>query len=165
MSAHRRKLDDWRQLAALPPHDLLERIARMTGLDRPWSPGQGNVALIIGLHVLINSLFKLVARRPHVAHALEAQFLHFPPARMYQTYLTSMFAHRSVTHNLFNSFALWTFAPLMIDQLLGIEQFWAVYVAGGLFATLASTIGQTMRGRFHASLGASGAIYTCVESV
>jgi membrane associated rhomboid family serine protease len=77
-------------------------------------------------------------------------------------FVFQMFSHRDVMHCAVNSYVLWSFAPYMINNLLGNEQFWAVYLAGGMFASLASTINQTLTSKFHPSLGASGAIYTLV---
>ena len=89
---------------------------------------------------------------------IESGWQHFPPNRTFSSYLSSVFAHVDLTHMALNSYVLWSFAPMMIDRMFGVEQFWAFYLAGGAMSGLASTAAQAAVGKFSPSVGASGAI-------
>jgi membrane associated rhomboid family serine protease len=65
--------------------------------------------------------------------------------------LTSMFLHGSLSHLIFNMYALLIFGPL-IEQRIGIKRFIILYFTAGILASLGSTL------FYHAALGASGAI-------
>ncbi|MDD5192012.1 MAG: rhomboid family intramembrane serine protease [Candidatus Nanoarchaeia archaeon] len=67
-------------------------------------------------------------------------------------FLTSIFLHASVTHLLFNLFALGLFG-IILEKLIGSNKFLIVFFASGIIANLIAV-------NFYASsLGASGAIY------
>ncbi len=65
--------------------------------------------------------------------------------------LTSMFLHGSVTHLLFNMYALFIFG-LLLEQRIGRNRFLFIYFASGILAAVASTF------FYDRALGASGAI-------
>jgi len=73
--------------------------------------------------------------------------------------LLSTFSHHSIMHLGFNMFALHSFMRPVV-QLLGQEQFLAVYLSSGVLTSLASYIFKIGSGRLSFSLGASGAICT-----
>ena len=164
MVAFQREYRQHRQRFSLQPRELREQIERFLHIDGPFSPGQKVVAAMLAAHLGIFAMWSLAMRMPHspLATVAESWFLHYPPHRRYLTYFTSLFSHASGSHLLFNSFALWTFGAPIIDRYLGPEQFLALYLTGGVVASLASVLVQTARGRFHPSLGASGAIFSIV---
>jgi membrane associated rhomboid family serine protease len=43
-----------------------------------------------------------------------------------------MFSHAGGLHMLFNCWALWSFAPPIINSVLGTEQFLALYLSAGV---------------------------------
>lgn len=73
-------------------------------------------------------------------------------------YLTAIFLHGSITHLLFNLFALFFFG-LVLESELGSNKFLLIFLSSGIFANLISV------NFYQASLGASGAIYGVIGAV
>ncbi|KAL7058807.1 hypothetical protein AAHC03_012924 [Spirometra sp. Aus1] len=71
--------------------------------------------------------------------------------------LLSIFSHQMLLHLFVNMYVLHNFSTPMIS-LLGMEQFFALYVSGGIFASLLSILSKAARRSFVPSIGASGAI-------
>ncbi|MBD3252371.1 rhomboid family intramembrane serine protease [Candidatus Pacearchaeota archaeon] len=67
-------------------------------------------------------------------------------------FVTSIFLHGSLTHLLFNLFAL-VFFGIILEKTIGSERFLIVFFLSGIFANLIAV------NFYHSSLGASGAIY------
>ncbi|NQV91526.1 rhomboid family intramembrane serine protease [Candidatus Woesearchaeota archaeon] len=67
--------------------------------------------------------------------------------------ISSMFLHGSVSHILFNMYALFMFGPL-VQQVIGPKKFLQTYFATGLIAAIAHIIFSNSL-----ALGASGAIF------
>ncbi|MFD2541185.1 rhomboid family intramembrane serine protease [Lacinutrix gracilariae] len=63
--------------------------------------------------------------------------LYFPKNEAFQPWqiITHMFMHGSVTHILFNMFALWMFGT-SVEQVLGSKKFLFIYISAGLGAVL-----------------------------
>lgn len=63
--------------------------------------------------------------------------LYFPKNDLFQPWqiFTHMFMHGSVTHILFNMFALWMFGTA-VEQVLGSKRFLFIYISAGLGAVL-----------------------------
>lgn len=75
------------------------------------------------------------------------------------TYVTSVFLHGSFDHLLFNSFALFVFAPPM-ERLLGKFRYALLYLVSGVMGNVFSEYAYTsVLGRPYISVGASGAVY------
>jgi hypothetical protein len=68
--------------------------------------------------------------------------------------LTAMFLHGSITHILFNSYALWLFGSV-IERRFGSSSFVALYLGAGIAGGAAYQIS----GRMQFAVGASGAIF------
>jgi len=71
-------------------------------------------------------------------------------------YLTSIVLHGGWDHLLFNCFSTLVFAP-PLERLIGHGRYLLFYVAAGISGNILSAIVHI--GEFHASVGASGAIY------
>ncbi|MBU2940721.1 rhomboid family intramembrane serine protease [Lacinutrix sp. C3R15] len=63
--------------------------------------------------------------------------LYFPKNEAFQPWqvITHMFMHGSITHILFNMFALWMFGT-SVEQVLGSKKFLFIYISAGLGAVL-----------------------------
>lgn len=68
------------------------------------------------------------------------------------TFLTHMFAHGSVSHLLYNMFALALFG-FILERIIGSEKFLILFFASGFAASIAIMI------FYNSALGASGAIF------
>ena len=73
-------------------------------------------------------------------------------------FITAIFLHGSVTHLLYNLFALVLFG-LILEKLIGSSRFLVVFFAGGIIANLVSV------NFYPSSLGASGAIFGIIGAV
>jgi membrane associated rhomboid family serine protease len=68
--------------------------------------------------------------------------------------ISAMFLHGSITHILFNSWALWLFGPV-IERRFGSASFLSLYLAAGI----AGGAAYQVSGRMQFAVGASGAIF------
>lgn len=68
--------------------------------------------------------------------------------------VTAMFLHGSITHILFNSYALWLFGSV-IERRFGSSSFVALYLSAGI----AGGAAYQVSGRMQFAVGASGAIF------
>ncbi|EPZ36109.1 Peptidase S54, rhomboid domain-containing protein [Rozella allomycis CSF55] len=75
------------------------------------------------------------------------------------TLLTSVFSHNAPIHLFFNMMAVHSFVPMLVDQVMGVEQFTAMYLTSGVVSALGSRIVRAMIGYNTYSLGASGALF------
>ena len=73
-------------------------------------------------------------------------------------FITAIFLHGSVTHLLYNLFALVLFG-LILESIVGSNRFLVVFFAGGIIANLVSV------NFYSSSLGASGAIFGIIGAV
>lgn len=76
----------------------------------------------------------------------------------------STFSHYSIVHMVANMYVLWTFSS-GLGSLLGKEQFIAFYLSAGVISSMVSYMCKTATGRFHPSLGASGAVMAVLAAV
>ncbi|XGW25643.1 hypothetical protein V3C99_006784 [Haemonchus contortus] len=82
--------------------------------------------------------------------------------------LLSMFSHQSLVHLGLNMYVVWSFANVSVNNFLGPNQFWALYVTGGVVSSLISLMHKALSRSTTRALGASGAIlallgYTCMK--
>ncbi|KAJ7224287.1 hypothetical protein GGX14DRAFT_424973 [Mycena pura] len=138
----------------------------------------------------INGAVYLAWKVPRLSRFMLRNFQHHPLSGRSRTLLTSVFSHSSFMHLFFNCFALNGFGyaagyylttqqntgPSELLESTSALHFLAFFVSAGLFASLASHIVSVKaydsvvralaksapRPRLRASLGASGAIYSCV---
>ncbi|XP_033637678.1 presenilins-associated rhomboid-like protein, mitochondrial [Asterias rubens] len=76
----------------------------------------------------------------------------------------STFSQYSFWHLAVNMYVLWSFAP-GIGMALGKEQFLAMYLSSGVWASFASYALKVATCKYHPSLGASGAIMAVLAAV
>ncbi|KAM7541881.1 hypothetical protein Aperf_G00000009409 [Anoplocephala perfoliata] len=69
----------------------------------------------------------------------------------------SIFSHHMFTHMFLNMYVLHNFTQPLI-RVLGMEQFFAVFLGGGIFASFLSSLSKSARGSRIPSIGASGAV-------
>jgi len=88
--------------------------------------------------------------------AITQQLLYYPPFTLIRpwTVVTSMFAHGSPIHLLFNMYSLYVLGSIL-EPALGRARFAALYFISGLGGTVAVILLSPT----HAVLGASGAIF------
>lgn len=94
---------------------------------------------------------------PEVRQRLLFDFAHHPAlvgdGDWYRV-VSAMFLHGSITHILFNSWALWLFGPAL-ERRFGSSSFLALYLAAGVMGGAAYQVS----GRMQFAVGASGAIF------
>uniref|UniRef100_F7CUM8 Presenilin-associated rhomboid-like protein, mitochondrial n=1 Tax=Callithrix jacchus TaxID=9483 RepID=F7CUM8_CALJA len=78
--------------------------------------------------------------------------------------LLSTFSHFSLIHMAANMYVLWSFSSSIVN-LLGQEQFMAMYLSAGVISNFVSYVCKVATGRYGPSLGASGAIMTVLAAV
>uniref|UniRef100_A0A2K5IWP2 Presenilin-associated rhomboid-like protein, mitochondrial n=1 Tax=Colobus angolensis palliatus TaxID=336983 RepID=A0A2K5IWP2_COLAP len=71
--------------------------------------------------------------------------------------LLSTFSHFSLFHMAANTYVLWSFSSSIVN-ILGQEQFMALYLSAGVISNVVSYVGKVATGRYGPSLGASGTI-------
>uniref|UniRef100_A0A8B9HIW0 rhomboid protease n=1 Tax=Astyanax mexicanus TaxID=7994 RepID=A0A8B9HIW0_ASTMX len=150
----------WNQLSAIQKQMIL----LVSAVDDWWgrrSEGQKTAIGIIALNTAV-----LCCWRIPVMQRTMLKFFTSNPASKTRCLpmLLSSFSHYSILHLTANMFVLWSFSTSVVS-LLGREQFLALYLSGGVFATFISYVCKTATGRLGPSLGASGAIMTILAAV
>lgn len=117
---------------------------------------QGSATPVASYGLLAVNVAMFVAQM--ASTGLERQLMLWPPAvadGQWYRLLTSAFLHASVTHILFNMWALYVVGP-PLERWLGTSRFLAMYIlsalGGGVLAYLLSPVNS-------ATVGASGAIF------
>lgn len=125
------------------------------------SEGQKTVTGIIAVNALVFCCWRV----PSLQRFMLKYFTSNPAAKaLCWPMLLSTFSHYSFFHLAANMYVLWSFSSSIIN-LMGKEQFVAVYLSAGVISTFASYVSKTAMGRFGPSLGASGAIMTVLAAV
>ncbi|XP_060690936.1 presenilin-associated rhomboid-like protein, mitochondrial [Hemiscyllium ocellatum] len=123
--------------------------------------GQRTVTGIIAANALVFCLWRV----PSMQRTMVKYFTSNPASTaLCLPMVLSTFSHYSFFHMAANMYVLWSFSSSIV-QLLGQEQFMAVYLSAGVISTFASYVYKTATGRLGASLGASGAIMTVLAAV
>jgi membrane associated rhomboid family serine protease len=121
------------------------------------SEAQKTMAGLIGINLLVFGAWKVRGLQPFMTR----YFTHNPASGRSITLFTSCFSHRDLLHLTFNMVGLWSFGPLIHD-VLGREQFVAMYLSLGISANVMShVISLALRHSrpIAPSLGASGSLY------
>ncbi|KAK7156011.1 hypothetical protein R3I94_006166 [Phoxinus phoxinus] len=125
------------------------------------SEGQKTVTGIIAVNVLVFCCWRV----PSLQIFMLKYFTSNPAAKaLCWPMLLSTFSHYSFFHLAANMYVLWSFSSSIIN-MMGKEQFVAVYLSAGVISSFVSYLGKTGMGRFGPSLGASGAIMTVLAAV
>ncbi|XP_056098939.1 presenilins-associated rhomboid-like protein, mitochondrial [Rhinichthys klamathensis goyatoka] len=125
------------------------------------SEGQKTVTGIIAANVLVFCCWRV----PSLQRFMLNYFTSNPAAKaLCWPMLLSTFSHYSLFHLAANMYVLWSFSSSIIN-MMGKEQFVAVYLSAGVISTFVSYVSKTAMGRFGPSLGASGAIMTVLAAV
>ncbi|XP_043858928.1 presenilins-associated rhomboid-like protein, mitochondrial isoform X1 [Dromiciops gliroides] len=125
------------------------------------SDGQRTVTGIIAANVFVFCLWRV----PSLQRSMIKYFTSNPASKaLCSPMLLSTFSHFSLLHMMANMYVLWSFSTSIVN-ILGKEQFVAVYLSAGVISTFVSYVSKVATGRFGPSLGASGAIMTVLAAV
>ncbi|CAD6190359.1 unnamed protein product [Caenorhabditis auriculariae] len=124
------------------------------------TPASKAAFTLIGLNCAVFLLWKVRSWHPfmwrYFTNSFSSKSLCLPM-------LTSVFSHSSAVHLAFNMYATYSFFDLLIQHLLGVEQFWAFYLTAGVVSSLASLSQKAVTRNPVRALGASGAILAMVS--
>ncbi|KAL7746282.1 hypothetical protein RI367_008353 [Sorochytrium milnesiophthora] len=151
----------WLESSALP-FEMRKACAMVINRYYDLREGQRSMIKVIA----INTLVFLGWQIPHPAarQFMRKWFLHHPLSGRSVTLITSVFSHQTPIHLLFNMVGLYSFGSLLHD-VLGKEEFFAMYLSAGVASSLAShllTLRTMPMEAILPSLGASGALYACL---
>ncbi|KAF6726001.1 Presenilins-associated rhomboid-like protein, mitochondrial [Oryzias melastigma] len=152
--------DWWNQLSGLQRQALL----LMSMIDDFWSSLTEGQKAVTGI-IAINTAVLCCWRIPSLQRSMIKYFTSNPASKTRcLPMILSSFSHYSIIHMMANMYVLWTFSSGIVS-LLGKEQFLAVYLSAGVISTMVSYVCKTATGRFHPSLGASGAVMAVLAAV
>ncbi|KHJ45382.1 peptidase, S54 family [Trichuris suis] len=158
-------LDSRNWLFKFPEQKYGEFRQELNNLWQQVSVGTRTVLYI----VLVNTAICAAWRIPALQAGMKRYFMSsFNGERLCSPMLLSVFSHISPIHLALNMYVLWSFAPLLVERVTGLEQFHALYLTSGVVASLAGLTYKALTGSPKASVGASGAIlavlmYTCCK--
>ncbi|XP_006869868.1 PREDICTED: presenilins-associated rhomboid-like protein, mitochondrial isoform X1 [Chrysochloris asiatica] len=125
------------------------------------SDGQRTVTGIIAANVIVFCLWRV----PSLQRTMIRYFTSNPASKVLcSPMLLSTFSHFSLFHMAANMYVLWSFSSSIVN-ILGQEQFMAVYLSAGVISNFVSYVCKVATGRYGPSLGASGAIMTVLAAV
>ncbi|KAG3271198.1 presenilin associated rhomboid like, transcript variant X1 [Ictidomys tridecemlineatus] len=125
------------------------------------SDGQRTVTGIIAANVLVFCLWRV----PSLQRTMMRYFTSNPASKVLcSPMLLSTFSHFSLFHMAANMYVLWSFSSSIVN-ILGQEQFMAVYLSAGVISNFVSYMCKVATGRYGPSLGASGAIMSVLAAV
>ncbi|XP_051965444.1 presenilins-associated rhomboid-like protein, mitochondrial [Xyrauchen texanus] len=125
------------------------------------SEGQKTVTGIIAANALVFCCWRI----PSLQRSMMKYFTSNPSSKaLCWPMLLSTFSHYSFFHLATNMYVLWSFSSSMVN-MMGKEQFMALYLSAGVISTFFSYVSKTVTGRLGPSLGASGAIMTVLAAV
>lgn len=125
------------------------------------SEGQKTVTGIIAANALVFCCWRI----PSLQRSMLKYFTSNPASKtLCWPMLLSTFSHYSLFHMAANMYVLWSFSSSIIN-MMGKEQFMALYLSAGVISTFVSYLSKTATGRLGPSLGASGAIMAVLAAV
>ena len=137
---------------------LLDRIGIDTGPGGPLAYVRGNVTFIALALMWVTFLLQHVVMAAFGGPVHDAMFvLRSEQLAFVWTWITSIFAHGSLVHILFNSIVLYFFGPL-VERKVGSLKFSILFLAAGVVAGIAQVGVALLMGAPSAVVGASGAI-------
>ncbi|CAB3408435.1 unnamed protein product [Caenorhabditis bovis] len=126
--------------------------------------GEKQVAFLVGLNVLVFLLWRVKKLTP----LMQQYFTNsFASKSLCAPMILSTFSHHSFIHLALNMYVTTTFASVLIDKFLDVQQFWAFYFTAASISSLLSLTEKALTRSPVRALGASGAIlamltYTCM---
>ncbi|KAK2174132.1 hypothetical protein NP493_826g01006 [Ridgeia piscesae] len=133
-------------------------------MNRWWtsvSPGRKVVVSIIAANTFVFLMWRVRSLQPFMLKWFTSNPMSAAPCT---SMLLSSFSHYSLMHLFVNMYVLWSFAPT-ITQLLGPEQFTAMYLSAGVVSAFASYIHRVAIRSLIPSVGASGSIIAVLGAV
>nr|XP_038944017.1 presenilins-associated rhomboid-like protein, mitochondrial isoform X3 [Rattus norvegicus] len=116
------------------------------------SDGQRTVTGIIAANALVFCLWRV----PSLHRTMIRYFTSNPASKVLcSPMLLSTFSHFSLFHMAANMYVLWSFSTSIVN-ILGQEQFVAVYLSAGVISNFVSYVCKVATGRYGPSLGAVG---------
>lgn len=135
-------------------------------LRKQWhsiSDSKKTIATLIGINAVIFGMWQVVPLQAF----MNKYFVHNPLSGRILTLLTSVFSHREFWHFGFNMIGLYSFGDI-VYRVMGRDQFLAFYLTSGMVASCTSHV-MSLKFKelrnIRPSLGASGAIYSCLSLV
>ncbi|KAL1764651.1 presenilins-associated rhomboid, mitochondrial isoform X1, partial [Sigmodon hispidus] len=137
------------------------RLAHRDGRSvETWAARKGTPGIIAA-----NALVFCLWRVPSLHRTMIRYFTSNPASKVLcSPMLLSTFSHFSLFHMAANMYVLWSFSSSIVN-ILGREQFVAVYLSAGVISNFVSYVCKVVTGRYGPSLGASGAIMTVLAAV
>ncbi|KAL4670810.1 hypothetical protein H8959_003519, partial [Pygathrix nigripes] len=116
--------------------------------------GQWTVTGITAANVLVFCLWRI----PSLQWTTIRYFASNPASKVLcSPKLLSTYSHFSLFHMAANTYVLWSFSSSIVN-ILGQEQFMALYLSAGVISNVVSYVGKGATGRYGPSLGACGTI-------
>ncbi|XP_058600562.1 presenilin-associated rhomboid-like protein, mitochondrial isoform X2 [Onychostoma macrolepis] len=144
--------------------DLRKQTSVVLQMNQWWnslSDGQKTVTGIIAANALVFCCWRV----PSLQRSMVKYFTSNPSSKtLCWPMLLSTFSHYSLFHMAANMYVLWSFSSSIVN-MMGKEQFIALYLSAGVISTFVSYASKTAMGRFGPSLGASGAIMAVLAAV
>lgn len=113
--------------------------------------------LLLVLQIVLFIIMEIVGSTKEAATLLDFGALFRDPqhAPEWWRYVASIFLHSGVEHLLFNSFALFVFAP-PLERLLGSARYFLFYIVAGV---IGNVVTDWVKTEPYVAIGASGAIF------
>jgi rhomboid-like protein len=128
-----------------------------------WWRNLGDSGKTIGAIITVNAAVYGIWQLPQAEVIMNNFFVHSAASGRVTPMLFSCFSHKSALHLLFNMYGLYLFGT-QVHEVIGREQFLALYIAGGMSASLFSHLFKHVIRDPVPSLGASGAIFAVVAA-
>jgi len=135
---------------------VLDRLGIDTGPGGPLAYFRGNATFVFLGLMWVTFLLQTVLRAVVAPDVWQAVFVFSPENPLFVwTWVTSIFAHGSFVHILFNSIVIYFFGRL-VEQYIGSKKFAALFIASGVLAGFAQ-VGFNLALGGPGVVGASGA--------
>uniref|UniRef100_A0A1I7TKJ7 rhomboid protease n=1 Tax=Caenorhabditis tropicalis TaxID=1561998 RepID=A0A1I7TKJ7_9PELO len=145
------------------PTNVFEAVE--AGTEYKLTTGEKNLAVLIGLNIMVYLLWKGKSWKPFMTRYFTNSYA---SKSLCSPMLLSAFSHSSIIHLGLNMYVMSTFAPHIIEKFMGPEQFWSFYITAAVVSSFISLVDKAVMRSGIRALGASGAIlavltYTCMH--
>uniref|UniRef100_A0A5S6R4S0 SUN domain-containing protein n=1 Tax=Trichuris muris TaxID=70415 RepID=A0A5S6R4S0_TRIMR len=164
-NSRERTLDSRNWVFKFPEQKYGQLRQELNDIWRKISLGTKTVLYIVLVNAAVCAAWRIPALQPSMKRYFMSSF---NGEKLCIPMLLSVFSHISPIHLAVNMYVLWSFAPLLVERITGLEQFCAFYLTSGVVASFAGIMYKAFTGSPKASVGASGAIlalliYTCCK--